>query len=83
MSRWQVRAGDFAGRWREIAAVFLRLGITPYGGPTIMGIMQAELQERRQWVPKERFIDGYKVAASPARRSPRPRSSCRPSPSCC
>jgi len=23
-----------------------------------MGIMQAEFQEKRQWVPKERFVEG-------------------------
>ena len=34
--------------WREIASVFLKLGATAYGGPAIMGIMQAELQEKRQ-----------------------------------
>ena len=27
-----------------------------------MGIMQAELQERRQWVPKERFMEGLSLA---------------------
>lgn len=29
-----------------------------YGGPAIMGIMQAELQEKRRWVDKERFLEG-------------------------
>ena len=38
--------------WREIVAAFLRLGATSYGGPAIMGVMQAELQERRQWLSK-------------------------------
>jgi chromate transport protein ChrA len=33
---------------REIAREFLKLGATAYGGPAIMGIMQAELQEKRQ-----------------------------------
>lgn len=33
---------------REIAREFLNLGATAYGGPAIMGIMQAELQEKRQ-----------------------------------
>jgi chromate transporter len=44
--------------WREIVAAFLKLGATAYGGPAIMGIMQAELQEKRQWVSKERFVEG-------------------------
>ena len=29
-----------------------------YGGPAIMGIMQAEIQAKRQWVSKERFVEG-------------------------
>src|SRR5258706_873304 len=51
-----------AGSWKEIAASFFKLGATSYGGPAIMGIMQAELQERRKWVSKERFLEGLSVA---------------------
>ena len=40
---------------------FLKLGATAYGGPAIMGIMQAELQEKRQWVSKERFVEGLSL----------------------
>jgi chromate transporter len=29
-----------------------------YGGPAIMGIMQAELQEKRAWLSKPRFVEG-------------------------
>jgi len=29
-----------------------------YGGPAIMGIMQAEVQEKRQWIDKKSFVDG-------------------------
>jgi len=29
-----------------------------YGGPAIMGIMQTEVQERRQWMSKQRFVEG-------------------------
>ena len=47
--------------WREIASEFLKLGATSYGGPAIMGVMQAELQERRQWVTKERFLEGLSL----------------------
>ncbi len=49
------------GSWREIVAAFLKLGVTAYGGPAIIGIMQAELQEKRQWVTKERFIEGLSL----------------------
>jgi chromate transporter len=50
------------GEPREIAATLLQLGATSYGGPAIMGLMQAELQERRKWVSKERFLEGLAVA---------------------
>jgi len=50
------------GGWRDIAGSLFRLGATSYGGPAIMGIMQAELQEKRKWVSKERFLEGLSVA---------------------
>jgi len=45
------------GNIKEIASNFLRIGALAYGGPAIMGIMQNELQEKRQWVTKERFME--------------------------
>src|SRR5881409_720158 len=53
--------GVFARSWKDIASAFLRLGATSYGGPAIMGIMQAELQEKRQWVSRERFVEGLSL----------------------
>jgi chromate transporter len=50
------------GERREIATTLLQLGATSYGGPAIMGLMQHELQERRKWVSKERFLEGLAVA---------------------
>ena len=44
--------------WREISESFLKIGATAYGGPAIMGVMQAEFQERRQWVTKPGFLEG-------------------------
>lgn len=44
--------------WREITSVFLKLGAMSYGGPAIMGMMQAELQEKRGWLSKENFVEG-------------------------
>ena len=44
--------------WKEIAASFFTLGATAYGGPAMMGVMQAEFQEKRQWVTKPRFLEG-------------------------
>src|SRR5580704_407977 len=42
----------------EIARVFLKIGAMSYGGPAIMGIMQAEIQEKRQWIAKQDFVEG-------------------------
>jgi chromate transporter len=47
---------------KDIATTMLKIGATSYGGPAIMGFMQAELQERRRWVSKERFVEGLAVA---------------------
>ena len=52
---------SFRGTWRSIATTFLKLGITSYGGPAIMGIMQTELQEKRQWVSRDRFLEGLSL----------------------
>jgi chromate transporter len=52
--------GDHASK--DIATTLFKLGATSYGGPAIMGFMQAELQERRKWVSKERFLEGLAVA---------------------
>jgi chromate transporter len=46
---------------KDIASSLLKIGATAYGGPAIMGVMQAELQERRQWVSKERFVEGLSL----------------------
>jgi chromate transporter len=49
---------DHTSPWKEIATSFLKVGATAYGGPAIMGVMEAEFQERRQWVSKSRFLEG-------------------------
>ena len=46
-----------AGEPKEIAATLLQLGATSYGGPAIMGVMQTELQQKRKWVSRERFLE--------------------------
>ena len=53
---------DFKKNWKEIVSGFLKLGATAYGGPAIYGILQAELQEKRRWVSKERFVEGLSLA---------------------
>jgi chromate transporter len=50
------------GQSKDVAMTLLKLGATSYGGPAIMGFMQAELQERRKWVTKEVFLEGLAVA---------------------
>lgn len=50
--------GAFARHWKEIASSFLKLGATAYGGLAITGIIQNELQEKRQWVSQARFLEG-------------------------
>jgi chromate transporter len=42
----------------DIARVFLKIGAMSYGGPAIMGIMDAEIREKRQWLTKPQFVKG-------------------------
>src|SRR6185436_6047601 len=51
-------AEPFVKTWKDIAIGFLKVGATAYGGPAIMGIMQAEFLERRQWTSKPHFLEG-------------------------
>src|SRR5437667_10981005 len=51
----------FATSWKDIVSTFLRLGATSYGGPAILSIMQAELEEKRHWVSRERFVEGLSL----------------------
>ena len=53
---------DFKKNWKDIAFGFPKLGATAYGGRAIYGIIQSELQEKRQWVSKERFVEGVSLA---------------------
>ena len=55
-----IKQADIGKNWKNIASSFLKLGVT-YGGPGIWGIMQAELQEKQQWVSKERFVEGLSL----------------------
>lgn len=56
------RAG-ITSHWKDLVKAFLKLGAMSYGGPAIMGIMQAELQEKRGWLSKEKFIEGLALVS--------------------
>jgi chromate transporter len=43
---------------REIFATFLKIGTLGFGAAAIWGLIQAEVQERRGWLSKERFVEG-------------------------
>jgi len=43
---------------KELAAFFLRLGVTAFGGPAAhIAIMEDELVRRRRWLSREKFLD--------------------------
>jgi chromate transporter len=47
-----------AGRAREVAEVFLKLGFIGFGGPAAhIALMQQEVVERRKWVSNRQFLD--------------------------
>lgn len=46
------------GALREVAAVFLRLGFTAFGGPAAhIAMMRDEVVRRRQWLTDQQFLD--------------------------
>ncbi|RKH31886.1 chromate efflux transporter [Corallococcus praedator] len=58
-----MREGDDAqrvppGRLGEVALLFLRLGLTAFGGPAAhIAMMEDEVVRRRGWLPREEFLD--------------------------
>ena len=47
-----------AGSWPEVLAVFLRLGLTSFGGPVAhLGYVHTELVERRRWLDERSYVD--------------------------
>jgi chromate transport protein ChrA len=53
-----VRAAAAASFFRELAAPFLRLGFTAFGGPAAhIAMMEEEFVRRRGWVSRADFLD--------------------------
>src|SRR5216684_719121 len=47
-----------SGSIRELAAFFLRLGTTAFGGPAAhIALMEDEVVRRRRWLSREKFLD--------------------------
>lgn len=47
-----------AGSWWEVFVVFLRLGVTSFGGPIAhLGYFRAELVERRKWLSDQNYAE--------------------------
>ena len=47
----------------ELALLFLRLGITGFGGPAAhVSMMESEIVRRRRWISAERFLDMFGAA---------------------
>src|SRR5712671_1951997 len=46
------------GTWLEVLVVFLRLGLTSFGGPVAhLGYFRAELVQRRRWLDDASYAD--------------------------
>ena len=49
---------EYSTELREVASVFLKLGVVAFGGPAAhIAMMEEEVVRRRQWMPHERFLD--------------------------
>jgi len=58
-----VNPAPHAGSLREVAAVFLRLGCTAFGGPAAhVAMMRREMVEQRQWLSEQDFLDLFGAA---------------------
>ena len=49
--------GGLRQHWREVLGTFLKVGALNYGGASV-GIIQAEVQDKRAWVSKDQFLEG-------------------------
>jgi chromate transporter len=52
------RGAEPAGSWPEVLAVFLKLGLTSFGGPVAhLGYFHTEFVERRRWLDERTYVD--------------------------
>jgi chromate transporter len=49
---------EYKRRLWEVLSVFLKIGAVGFGAAAIWALIQAEVQERRAWLSKERFLEG-------------------------
>lgn len=55
---YMLTKADQKNRLKEIAAVFLKLGTTAFGGPAAhIAMMDDEIVKKRKWVEKDKFLD--------------------------
>jgi len=47
-----------ARRYWDVLEVFSKVGTLGFGAAAIWGLIQAEVQERRAWLTKEKFVEG-------------------------
>ena len=53
-----VKSGSVCARLREVAALFLRLSLTAFGGPAAhIAMMHDETVKRRKWLSEAGFLD--------------------------
>ena len=61
----QTQPSDISRRSRliEVAALFLRLGVTAFGGPAAhIAIMRDEVVKKRKWITEQEFLDLFGAA---------------------
>lgn len=60
----ETEAKGAAGPLREVTALFLRLGVTAFGGPAAhIALIERECVQRRRWIAREQFLDVLGVAS--------------------
>ena len=51
---------DRVKRLKEIAIVFIKLGLTAFGGPAAhVAMMEDEIVGKRKWIERDKFLDFY------------------------